>query len=43
MQGLLATLKRLERPRETEGFDDLYRVRVEQAGEFIVEEWNLSD
>lgn len=42
VQGLLGTLKRLERPSAAEGFNDLYRVRVEQAGEFIVEEWNPS-
>lgn len=40
VQGLLGTLKRLERPHPDEGFDDLFRVRVDQAGEFMVDTWS---
>ncbi len=38
-KGILGTLKRLERPDPQEGFDRLYRVRIDAAGEFIVEGW----
>ena len=37
--GLLGTAKRLARPRLDEGFDELHYVRIDNAGEFIVEEW----
>lgn len=40
VQGLLGTLKRLERPQPGEGFERLYRVHVDQAGKFIVTTWN---
>ncbi|HWS99718.1 MAG TPA: AAA family ATPase [Pyrinomonadaceae bacterium] len=36
---LLGTYKRLQVPRLEEGFDALYYVRVEGAGEFTVEAW----
>jgi len=36
--GLLGTYKRLQIPRKTEGFDELYYVRAE-GGEFVVESW----
>lgn len=39
MKGLLGTLKRLERPCPEEGFDLIYRVRVDQGGSFIVDAW----
>jgi predicted kinase len=38
-KGLLGTYKRLQLPRQEEGFDALYYVRVNEAGEFVVEEW----
>lgn len=37
--GLFGTLKRLERPRLDEGFDELFRVRLKESGEFSVEPW----
>jgi hypothetical protein len=37
--GLLGTYKRLQLPRREEGFDGLYYVSINEAGEFIVEEW----
>ncbi len=39
-QGLLGTLKRLERPQLGEGFDRLYRVHVDQTGSFMIETWD---
>lgn len=41
--GLFGTLKRLERPILTEGFDELYRVRIPEAGQFRVEAWTGAD
>lgn len=38
--GLFGTLKRLERPSLAEGFDELYRVSLAQAGEFRIDAWN---
>jgi predicted kinase len=38
--GLFGTLKRLERPVPSEGFGQLYRVRIPRPGEFSVEEWD---
>lgn len=35
--GLLGTLKRLERPTLEEGFDELYRVHVDETGAFVTE------
>ncbi len=37
--GLFGTLKRLQRPRLQEGFDELYRVCVSESGEFLTELW----
>ena len=37
--GLFGTLKRLERPRLEEGFDELYRVQLFDSGEFYAEVW----
>lgn len=34
--GVFATLKRLRRPRRSEGFDELYEVRIDGAGGFGV-------
>lgn len=39
VQGVLGTLKRLERPTRAEGFDVLCAVEVGPAGEFVVREW----
>ena len=36
---LFGTLKRLQPPRQDEGFDGLYRVWLSKAGEFREEEW----
>ena len=36
--GVLATLKRLERPEIAEGFDELYVVSNGQSGSFVVED-----
>lgn len=37
---LFGTLQRLEPPRREEGFDDLFRVRIDEASRFVVEEWD---
>ena len=39
---IFATLKRLERPSLTEGFDELFSVDIGQAGEFDVQNWPKS-
>ncbi|HYN87859.1 MAG TPA: AAA family ATPase [Ardenticatenaceae bacterium] len=36
---LLATHKKLQLPALVEGFDVLYYVRIDLAGQFVVEEW----
>jgi predicted kinase len=38
-KALLGTYKRLQLPRLGEGFDALFYVQVNEAGEFLVEEW----
>jgi predicted kinase len=38
-KAILGTYKRLELPTRGEGFDALFYVRVDEAGEFLVEEW----
>lgn len=40
---LFGTLKRLERPRLGEGFDEMYRVTVSEAGDFLAEAWEGAD
>ena len=37
--GVLGTYNKLEVPQRDEGFDDLYYVRIDPAGNFQVEEW----
>lgn len=37
IKGVLGTLKRLERPSPEEGFDQLYRVRIDREGRFHLE------
>ncbi len=41
--GLFGTLKRLQRPRRDEGFDELYLVRISESGEFLAEPWVGAD
>jgi predicted kinase len=36
---ILGTQKRLQPPRREEGFDELYRVTVTEANEYVVEEF----
>ena len=38
-KGILGTKKRLRVPDLEEGFDLLYRVRIDEEGRFVVEEW----
>lgn len=38
-KGIYGTLKRLEPPSYTEGFDQLYYVRIDGPGSFAVREW----
>ena len=38
-KGILGTHKRLRVPSLEEGFSELYGVRIEETGRFIVEEW----
>ena len=37
IKGLLATLRRMERPTREEGFDELYRVQINETGDFVVD------
>jgi predicted kinase len=37
--GILGTAGRMELPSLGEGFDELYYVKIEEAGGFVVEEW----
>jgi predicted kinase len=39
-RGVLGTYKQLEMPQLTEGFDTLYYVWIDPAGEFHVEQWS---
>lgn len=39
--GLFGTLKRLERPRREEGFDELHRVTLGEGGGFLISEYPL--
>ena len=39
LKGLLGTAGRMERPTRAEGFDDLFHVRIDPAGGFVVEAW----
>ena len=39
-KGILGTYKRLRVPRLEEGFDELYYVRIDGTGHFVVEEWS---
>jgi len=35
-----ATLRKVEPPSPAEGFDAVYSVTIDEAGEFVVEEWS---
>lgn len=37
--GILGTAGRMELPSLEEGFDELYYVRIDETGRFVVEEW----
>lgn len=39
LRGILGTAGRMEFPAHAEGFDDLFYVRIDEAGGFVVEEW----
>jgi predicted kinase len=41
--GLFGTLKRLQRPRMAEGFDELFLVNLSPVGEFVVRSWGGVD
>lgn len=38
-KGVKGTAARLERPQMSEGFDELYYVRIGEGGAFVVEPW----
>ena len=42
-KGLLGTAGRMERPSTAEGFDELYYVRIDEGGGFLVEGWRDED
>lgn len=37
--GILGTAGRMEFPSRAEGFDELFYVRIDEAGGFVIEEW----
>lgn len=39
IKGILGTAARMERPQRSEGIDELHYVRIGEASQFIVEEW----
>lgn len=43
VRGLLGTSGRLEIPSRGEGFDELFYVRIDESGSFVVEEWRDED
>jgi predicted kinase len=38
--GVLGTARRLQQPSKSEGFDELWYVRMDGNGSFVIEEWN---
>lgn len=40
VKGILATHRKLELPSFDEGFEQLFYVTINEAGEFIVQEWS---
>ncbi len=43
VQGIFATYHRIQPPSYDEGFDRLYRVRIDEQNLFQIEEWGTSD
>jgi predicted kinase len=43
LKGILGTAGRMELPSPGEGFEDLYYVRIDEAGGFVVEGWRDED
>ena len=39
LKGILGTAGRMELPSRDEGFDDLFYVRIDDAGGFVIEGW----
>lgn len=39
LPGILGAAGRLQLPSKDEGFDELYYVRIDEANQFVVEEW----
>lgn len=39
LKGILGTVGRLELPTRAEGFDDLFYVRIDETGAFVIEGW----
>src|SRR5262249_29323443 len=39
LRGILGTAGRMELPIRAEGFDDLFYVRIDEGGGFVIEEW----
>jgi predicted kinase len=39
MVAILGTAGRMEIPKKDEGFEELYYVRIDDAGGFVIEEW----
>ncbi len=39
LRGILGTAGRMEFPTRAEGFDDLFYVRIDEAGGFVIEGW----
>ena len=39
LRGILGTAGRMEFPTRAEGFDELFYVRIDEAGGFVIEEW----
>lgn len=40
LAGLLGTYRRLELPSLSEGFDEIYYVRIGEDGRFVIERWS---
>jgi predicted kinase len=43
LKGIFGTAGRMELPSLEEGFDELYYVRIDENGGFVVEEWRDED
>ncbi len=39
LRGILGTAGRMELPTREEGFDELFYVRIDDGGGFVIEEW----